>query len=165
VFATARAIKDAGIRLSVDKILGSPGEDAGDRALDLRTFREINPDRILTFPLTFFPGTDMVRRAEEAGELTSEERERLEHGYLEQSPLQGRLAVDAHAYRKLRIQMGMISLFGRFERVLEPLAGALANSPGAGLVNPLLLAANAVRIGDRKFGYLLHVALSSKNLP
>jgi len=165
VFSTARVIKEAGIRLSVDKILGSPGESAEDRALDLSTFREINPDRILTFPLTFFPGTDMVRRAEEAGELTTDERDRLEHGFLEQSPVAGRLAIDADAYRKLRIQMGMISLFGRYERLLAPVAGALAQSPAATLVNPLLLAANALRIGDRKFGYLVQVALSRKNLP
>jgi len=165
LFATARVIKEVGIRLSVDKILGSPGESADDRALDLKVFRKLNPDRILTFPLTFFPGTDMVRRAEEAGELTPQEREQLEHGYLEQSPVAGRLAQEAAAYRKLRIQMGMLSLFGRGERLLEPVASALSRTPGADLVNPLLLAANAVRIGDRKFGYLMKVALSGKNLP
>ena len=165
LYATARVIKEAGIRLSVDKILGSPGETEKDRALDLKVFRELNPDRILTFPLTFFPGTDMVRRAEEAGELSREERQRLEHGYLEQGPAQGRLAQHASAYRKLRIQMGMISLFGGGEKLLEPLAAVLARGPAAALVNPVLLAANAVRIGDRKFEYLVEVALGNKNVP
>ena len=61
--------------------------------------------------------------------------------------------------------MGMISLLGGGERLLEPLASVLARGPGAALVNPLLLAANAVRIGDRKFEYLVEVALSNKNVP
>ena len=165
LFATARVIKEAGIRLSVDKILGSPGESDQDRALDLKVFRQLNPDRILTFPLTFFPGTDMVRRAEEAGELSREERERLENGYLEQGPSQGQLAQNDLAYRKLRIQMGMISLLGGGEKLLGPVASLLARGPTAALVNPLLLAANAVRIGDRKFEYLVEVAFSSKSVP
>jgi hypothetical protein len=131
----------------------------------LKVFRQLNPDRILTFPLTFFPGTDMVRRAEEAGELSRDERQRLENGYLEQGPSQGQLAQNGQAYRKLRIQMGMISLLGGREKVLEPLASVLARGPAAALINPLLLAANAVRIGDRKFEYLVEVAFSNKNVP
>ena len=165
VLATARAIQDAGILLSVDKIIGAPGETVEHRRNDLELFRRLRPDRMLTFPLTYFPGTDMVRKGIEAGELTPQEVYNLEHGHLEQRPGQGRLSAEPQAYRKLLIQMGLIPLLGEREIKLERLVDAVARLPGTEILQPLALAANAVRIKDHKFSYLLKVMLSQHHVP
>ncbi len=164
VLSTAASIKRHGILLSVDKIIGAPVEGPVDRRKDLELFRRLQPDRILTFPLTYFPGTDMVRKGLEAGELTAEDVHAMDHGHLEQQPLNGRLVAEPRAYRKLRIQMGLIPFAGRHERRLEPLVDLVSRLPGSGAIQPVLLAANALRIGDSKFSYLLKVMAGAKEL-
>jgi anaerobic magnesium-protoporphyrin IX monomethyl ester cyclase len=165
IFRTARVIQEAGILLSVDKIVGSPGETSADRERDVDMFRSLAPDRILTFPLTYFPGTDMVRKGLEAGELTPEDAHAISHGRLEQQPALGRLKAEPVKYRKLLIQMGLIPFAGSYEPALEPLVNGLARIPGSEILQPLLLAANAIRIGDHKFNYLLKVAFGARNVP
>ncbi len=165
VLATASAIRGAGIRLSVDKIIGAPGETASHRANDVAFFRQIAPDRLLTFPLTYFPGTDMIRKGLEAGELTAEDVYALEHGHLEQRPGHGRLSEEPRAYRKLLIQMGLIPLLGDREAGLEPVVDLLSRVPGTEVIQPLALAAQALRTRDHKFSYLLRVMLSRHNVP
>jgi hypothetical protein len=165
IFKTARAIQDAGILLSVDKIVGSPGETSADRERDVVMFRKLEPDRILTFPLTYFPGTDMVRKGIEAGEFSLEDEQAINHGRLEQQPALGRLRAEPVKYRKLLIQMGLIPFAGGHEAKLEPLVSRIARIPGSEILQPLLLAANAVRIGDHKFNYLLKVAFGARNVP
>jgi radical SAM superfamily enzyme YgiQ (UPF0313 family) len=165
IFKTARVIRSAGILLSVDKIVGSPGETSTDRERDVEMFRKLAPDRILTFPLTYFPGTDMVRKGLEAGELSAEDEHAINHGRLEQQPALGRLKAEPVKYRKLLIQMGLIPFAGNFEPALEPIVDKLARIPGSELLQPLLLAANAARIGDHKFNYLLKVAFGARNVP
>jgi anaerobic magnesium-protoporphyrin IX monomethyl ester cyclase len=157
VLSTAASIQRHGILLSVDKIIGAPGEGPADRSLDLELFRRLRPDRILTFPLTYFPGTDMVRKGLEAGELTADDVRGMDHGHLEQQPPNGRLLAEPRAYRKLGIQMGLIPLLGDREAALEPLVDVLSRLPGSAAIQPALLAANALRIGDSKFTYLLKV--------
>ena len=165
VLSTAAAIRLQGILLSVDKIIGAPGETAIDRDKDLALFRQIRPDRVLTFPLTYFPGTDMVRKGLESGELTAADVHAMDHGHLEQRPVNGRIAAEPQAYRKLLIQMGLIPFAGRYEERLEPLVDLVSRLPGSGAVQPLLLAANAIRIGDHKFSYLLRVLTGARNVP
>lgn len=164
VLSTAASIRKHGILLSVDKIIGAPGEGAADRKKDLELFRTIRPDRILTFPLTYFPGTDMVRKGLEAGELTEADVHAMDHGHLEQQPPNGRLEAEPRAYRKLRIQMGLIPFAGRHEERLEPLVDLVSRLPGSGAIQPALLAANAIRIGDHKFSYLLKVMAGAREL-
>ncbi len=165
VLSTAAVIREHGIRLSVDKILGAPGESPGDRRRDVELFRRIGPDRILVFPLTYFPATDIVRKGLEFGELTEEDVRRIEHGHLEQCPTRGRLAQEPQAYRKLLLQMGLIPLIGRREKRLEPLIDLVARFDGADVLHPMLLAANALRIKDSKFSYLLKVAFGAQDVP
>lgn len=165
VRSTAAAIRRHGILLSVDKIIGAPGETAADRTKDLALFRDITPDRILTFPLTYFPGTDMIRKGLEWGELTPADVRAMDHGHLEQQPPNGRLAAEPRAYRKLLIQMGLIPFAGRHERKLEPVVDVVSRVPGSEVLQPLLLAANALRIGDHKFSYLLKVLAGARDVP
>lgn len=165
VLSTAEAIKGAGIRLSVDKIIGAPGEGPGERQADVELFRRIGPDRILVFPLTYFPGTDMIRKGLESGELTKDEADAIDRGHLEQNPALGRLRADPKAYARLRLQMGLIPLLGARSAKLDALVDAVSTLPGAGALHPALLAINARRIGDHKFDYLLKVLTGAQEVP
>lgn len=163
IVETATRIKEAGIRLSVDKIMGSPGETEEDLRQDLALFRRVAPDRLLCFPMTYFPGTAIIETALQTGDLNPEDVRRIEHGHLEQLPAGGRLALNSTAYRQLRLQLGLIPLAGSWEQRLAPLARALGRLPGSGVLPPLLLAANAARIGDWRFGYLVELALGARD--
>ncbi len=124
----------------------------------------MRPDRLLTFPLTYFPGTDMIRKGLERGELTAADVAAMDHGHLEQQPPNGRLQAEPQAYRKLLIQMGLIPFVGRHEPRLEPIVDLLSRLPGSAAIQPALLAANALRIGDSKFTYLLKVMTGAREL-
>lgn len=165
VAETAEAIRAAGIRLSVDKIVGAPGEGPSDRDADVELFRRVAPDRILVFPLTYFPGTDMIRKGLESGELRAEEVDAINRGHLEQNPALGRLRAEPAAYAKLKIQMGLIPLLGAGSARLDPIVEQVSKLPGAAALHPALLALNAARIGDHKFEYLLKVLTGARETP
>ncbi len=160
----AEAIHAGGIRLATDKIAGSPGENASDRAEDLTRFRALRPDRLLGFPLSYYPGTEMVRRGVESGDLTEQDVAALTQGRLVDTSTRGPLAEEPRAYRAQGLQLALIPLLGRREPAAAPWVERLAALPGSGALEPALVAANALRMRDRKFFYLLRLTLAQSAL-
>ncbi len=154
----AGAIRGAGIRLAVDKIVGSPGETEIDRAEDLALFRALRPDRLLGFPLAYYPGTEMVQQGIETGVLSADDVAALEQGYFGDLPERGPMAEEPRAYRAQRLQLALIPMLRHREPALAPWAARLARLPGTGALEPLLVAGNALRMRDQKFFYLLKLA-------
>ncbi|MAE70798.1 MAG: hypothetical protein CME06_10050 [Gemmatimonadetes bacterium] len=157
---TADTLRSAGIQLAVDKIIGSPGETAADRKQDIELFRSLHPDRLLTFPLSYYPGTSLVPQGVDAGIFTEEEASRLEHGDLSPQPTRGPMIEAPLAYRAQRILLAMIPLPGGHRRSLDRWVWRLAHLPGSEMVERFLVALNALRIGDTKFTYLVRLTIA-----
>lgn len=64
--ATAvRRLKDQGIFVLLDHIFGIPGETQADQEAALRFYAESGADVVKPFFMTYFPGTDLTRRAQQ----------------------------------------------------------------------------------------------------
>jgi radical SAM superfamily enzyme YgiQ (UPF0313 family) len=70
--AGVRALKDAGISVECDLIIGLPGDTAADVLAGLRFVLGLDPGKIQCSTLAVLPGTDLWRRADELGIVYNE---------------------------------------------------------------------------------------------
>ena len=73
-------MKQAGLALKLDHILGLPGEPASAQQAARQLYLRYPPRRIQTFWLTYVPGIDLTRQALEEGYLTQREVDDIERG-------------------------------------------------------------------------------------
>ena len=69
VTQTLQFLSEFGVPYSVDHIIGLPGEGAADQLDALRFYAEMQPKRIVTHWMTYFPGTTALDHARERGIL------------------------------------------------------------------------------------------------
>jgi len=80
VRASVAALKKYGIHVSLDHIVGLPGDTPETLGAAAELYADLHPDRLLTFWLECFPGTGILRIAREHGMLTDADVDRIERG-------------------------------------------------------------------------------------
>ncbi len=78
-----RVLREQGIWVIVDHILGIPGETAEDQDDALLFYAECRPDVIKAFFLTYLPGTSINQHGLESGDWTLEKLKEAEKGQLD----------------------------------------------------------------------------------
>ena len=69
VLLTLQHLKEFDVPYSVDHIIGLPGEGAADQLDALRFYTDVQPKRIVTHWMTYFPGTTALEQARQRGIL------------------------------------------------------------------------------------------------
>ena len=72
----------AKINVYVDHILGAPTETQEDLEESLALYREIKPDMVFTFWLTYYPKTSIIQKARELGILSESDINKIEEGFI-----------------------------------------------------------------------------------
>ena len=80
VVQTLRVLAEHDVPYSVDHIIGLPGEGAADQLDALRFYTAVQPKRIVTHWMTYFPGTTALDHARQRGILSGAEVERILDG-------------------------------------------------------------------------------------
>jgi anaerobic magnesium-protoporphyrin IX monomethyl ester cyclase len=80
VIQTLRFLNEFDVPYSVDHIIGLPGEGAADQLDALRFYAEVQPKRIVTHWMTYFPGTTALDHARERGILDEADVDRILDG-------------------------------------------------------------------------------------
>lgn len=80
VVQTLQYLNEFAVPYSVDHIIGLPGEGAADQLDALRFYAEVQPKRIVTHWMTYFPGTTALDHARARGLLDDAEIERILDG-------------------------------------------------------------------------------------
>jgi radical SAM superfamily enzyme YgiQ (UPF0313 family) len=80
VVQTLRHLSECGVPYSVDHIIGLPGEGAADQLDALRFYAEVQPKRIVTHWMTYFPGTTALDHARASGILDDADIDRILDG-------------------------------------------------------------------------------------
>lgn len=82
IAAAIRSLRDAGIFVTVDHILGTPGETEQDQDEALRFYGETDPNVVKPLPLTYLPRTAMTRLAIEQGLIGEQDEDDAAHGFM-----------------------------------------------------------------------------------
>ena len=80
VVQTLAHLAEFGVPYSVDHIIGLPGEGAADQLEALRFYAAVEPKRIVTHWMTYFPGTTALDHARERGILDDADVDRILDG-------------------------------------------------------------------------------------
>jgi len=80
VVQTLRFLAEQDVPYSVDHIIGLPGEGAAEQLDALRFYAEVQPKRIVTHWMTYFPGTTALEHARERGVLDEADIDRILEG-------------------------------------------------------------------------------------
>ncbi len=80
VLLTLHHLKEFDVPYSVDHIIGLPGEGAADQLDALRFYTDVQPKRIVTHWMTYFPGTTALEQARQRGILDDADVDRILDG-------------------------------------------------------------------------------------
>jgi len=94
IIAAMSLLKEAGISVQADNILGAPSETEEDLKRSLELYRKIKPDIIINFWLTYYPRTKIVEKAKERGFLSDADIALLEDGHIGRNQATGSLGKD-----------------------------------------------------------------------
>ena len=108
----SRIVKEAGIKLEVDHILGFPGEGEKEQVEAARFYNEIRPDIINCYWLKCFPRTDIIRHMIDDGRLNEQDIDGIEKG-LEKSYILGGSVKDVRSLRKFSSLFNLIPVLPR----------------------------------------------------
>jgi radical SAM superfamily enzyme YgiQ (UPF0313 family) len=73
-------LREMKIKISVDHIFGAPSEGEVDLCKSLDLYRNIKPDILLTFWLTYYPRTSIIAIARKSGILSDNEIKNIDEG-------------------------------------------------------------------------------------
>ncbi len=80
IVETIRELKDAGIMVQVDHMLGIPGDTVSLQEKSLLLYNRMRPNLISIFWLTYYPKTAILETAKQHGFLTDGDLEMIEEG-------------------------------------------------------------------------------------
>ncbi len=80
VIQTLQYLREHDVPYSVDHIIGLPGEGASDQLDALQFYAEVEPKRIVTHWMTYFPGTTALDHARQQGILSDADIDRILDG-------------------------------------------------------------------------------------
>jgi len=103
-------LKNVKLKVKVDHIFGAPTETEEDLKKSLALYQSIKPEMILTFWLTYYPQTAIIKKALELGVLRQKDIEQIEEGYTGYTHGIGSVPTES------------VALFARYEVLFELLA-------------------------------------------
>jgi len=73
-------LKERNIVVYADHIIGLPGDTPERLRAAIAFYNELRPERLLTYWLTYYPGTEIMEKVQKAGIITQADRDRIEGG-------------------------------------------------------------------------------------
>ena len=162
----SRFLKDEGIKLAIDVILGSPTEDTEDLEKTADMLTTIQPDRLNTYWLTYYPKTSIIDLAIDDGRVDRKFVDNLEEG--KESVLMsdgGTVRTNTALYKYYELLYIMLILFrasGNKAVLLRKIARAL---PLKSYFKRLFEFLIVLRNKDFKFFYLIKYIFAAKRIP
>jgi radical SAM superfamily enzyme YgiQ (UPF0313 family) len=166
IMGSIAAIKRAGIKISVDNIFGSPTETEDDLKQSYDLYFKSKPDRILTFWLTYYPGTKIVDYAIAERMISPKSKDLI---------AKGKAAGFAHStgsipkesvavYKKYQLLFQLRSLIQN-DRACVLVSRILVRMPMKSALNYLIVLLNSIKNRDVAAFYLMKYAVSKKRVP
>lgn len=82
IFNAIRRLRERDVFVTVDHILGTPGETEQDQDAALLFYADAGPNVVKPLPLTYLPKTRMTKIAIERGIITEQDEDDAAHGFL-----------------------------------------------------------------------------------
>jgi len=163
VIESVSVLKKNGIRVSLDQIVGLPGETKKQLIDAAELYVNLRPDRLLTFWLECFPGTGIMRIARERGLLSAEDEDAIRRGHAGYRYSGGTLGAGSSL-------AGIVNFLNAIPLIPRNIAASMIKKgyaerfPSSSLLQIFLMVANAIFIRDPFFFYNIRFMFSKKRI-
>jgi radical SAM superfamily enzyme YgiQ (UPF0313 family) len=165
IISSINNIKEAGIKISVDNIFGAPSETEADLEEGLKLYNMTKPDRILTFWLTFYPNTLIIRIASDRKELSMNTVKKINRGIVGFTHDGGTVSrKKKRIYQKYAILFNLRCLIQN-DRIYNFMSRILIHMPLKSMLINMIILLNAFKNRDVKAFYLIKYLWAKKNIP
>ena len=160
-----RYIKEAGIKISIDNIFGAPGENEADLKSSLELYSKTKPDRMITFWLTYYPGTEIINIAIDKKELSQEEIININKGVIGFTHDGGAVTKDKkRMYQKYAMLFHLRCLI-QHDRLYDFVAKFSIYLPFKNMLVKLIILLNAFKNKDMNVFILIERIWAKKKVP
>lgn len=162
-------LSDEGIRVSVEHLLDVPGEGEVEQARAAKFYNRVRPDKIASFWLVYYPGTQIGFDSRDKGILTDQDIKDIEEGddrftYTFMFP-GGPLAERRAPLKPFQILFDILPMIPRSWVDWLIKNQNYRRLPYSSILHQLLMLINALRIREREDIQALHYVVSHKNVP
>ncbi len=157
-------LKERGIRVLLDHIIGLPGDTEEMMVEAARFYNELRPTRLLVFWLSFFPGTEILSAASQSGLLTADEVENIQDG-MEGSFYAGQGGRRQSMFMRFIAFFSLIPILPRWAVEFLMRKKFYRRMPPSSTLSNIAVAANALLTRDAFFIYNVKYLLSRKKTP
>jgi anaerobic magnesium-protoporphyrin IX monomethyl ester cyclase len=165
IMKSIRYIKEAGIKISIDNIFGAPSETEIDLKSSLDLYYKAKPDRILTFWLTYYPNTEIIKIAIDKKELLPEYVNKINKGFVGFTHDGGAINKNKKGmYQKYAVLFQLRSLIQN-NKLYNSVAKVSVYLPFKGILIKLIILLNAFKNNDVKAFYLIKYIWTEKKVP
>jgi radical SAM superfamily enzyme YgiQ (UPF0313 family) len=165
ILESCQVIKEAKIKLFTDIIMGAPTETVSDMNDSLDLLSAIKPDRLVTFFLTYYPGTEIVNIAQQNKTITSYQCNEIEQGIIGYTHSSGSIAkdnIDMYRTFDLKAHLRVLLSTDKVYNVLSHIASYL---PCKGLLTSIVKLLVSLKIGNVRYSYYIRYILAKKSVP
>ena len=131
----------------------------------VKAYLTIRPDRLQTFRLTYFPGTEIIKYGLQENCICAEDVKQIEEGYIGNLHLAGSIQKDkARSYEKYAVLFHALTIFTN-DRVYNKISKILLSLPLKRQIEKVLMLLVVFKNRDfRLFNYLKFI-WTKKNVP
>lgn len=159
-------LKKRGIKVALDHMIGVPDDSVESQMKAVSLYNEARPDRILSFWITYYPGTEILRIAREKGLVSEDDIQRIEDGETGHRFSGGSVSGPLLGpFRKINNLITLVPLLPYSAINFIGRKNRYRFIPGWIPLYTLLLFLNAVKMRDAMFFYTLKLYFSRKRVP
>ncbi len=146
---SVKALKEHGIKISIDHIFGLPGETLEMQIDSLRLYADLKPDRIIGNWLMYYPRTEIIDIAKRFSLIDNDFEEQVNHGLVQGSRNTGGAFLDnSRVYLKFQTLMYLIPIISQKAVLYFLESERYKKLPASFFILKILLLLNAMKMKD-----------------
>jgi radical SAM superfamily enzyme YgiQ (UPF0313 family) len=165
ILQSALIIKETGIKLFVDIILGAPTETENDIKDSFDLLTKIKPDRLVSFFLTYYPETQIIEIAKNNNVLDSMQYEQIQQGLIGYTHSIGSVSkakAKLYSTYELLMQLRVLITNDVIYSSLCPFARSL---PFKSFISKVIKLLNALKIKNTRYAFYIKYIFAKKDVP
>lgn len=164
VRSAVSALKKNGISVSLDHIVGFPGDDEAVLRRAVNFYNELRPDRLQVYSLVYLPGTEIFDSMKKEGSITKEDAEGIENGNVD-FLFSSRSRSTTKNFSRFMFLLAATTILPRKWVDFLMSAKAMNFVPSSTSAKNLLVFLSAVRLRDPMFKYHFGFIFAKKKVP
>lgn len=165
VISAVEELKKNNISVSLDHIVGFPGDNNSVLERAVHFYNDLRPNRLQVYSLVYLPGTEIFEKAKREGTISTEDADHIENGYVDFLFSSNSRSFHDKSFSRYMFLLAATTILPR--KVVNYLLSKkrMTLVPTSTAMKNILVFMSAIKIRDPMFKYHFGFLFAKKNVP